>query len=284
MSKALIVIVFSLIVALAFDGQAQAQTWPPRTVTVVDNVTLPARVPRAHERMRAKLESALSAEGWAVVQALPHTACSHSADCLPKVAKQAGSSYALRLSGEGNSENGYNVTLDLFSTADNQVRTNAAYCDLCNVDSLAEIVKRMGMEMFTTAEKAATKPRLNRTALSPAPAPTPAKPTPNLVAQPMPKQESGSATWVPWTLVGAGAVVTGYGLWALHKDGSASGSCSPTHDPTTCDRYSARGLGLGTAIGGGVVLLTGAIWGIISLTSSTSVSASPKHVAINVRF
>jgi hypothetical protein len=233
--------------------------------------------------MRAKLESALATKGWTLAQAAPPAACGHSADCLLKVAKQAGSAYALRLSGEGNSENGYNVTLDLFSTSENQMRTNAAYCDLCNVDSLAEIVKRMGMEMLDSAEEVAAKARQSR--LSPPAAPPPKRPEtiPHLVSPPA-APRSESASWVPWTLVVAGAAVGGYGLWVLHQDGAASGSCSPTHDPTTCDHYSGRGLGLGTAIGGGAVFLGGAIWGIASLFRSTSVSASPNHVAVNVRF
>jgi hypothetical protein len=233
--------------------------------------------------MRAKLESTLVAKGWTLAQAVPSAACGHTADCLTRVAKQAGSAYALRLSGEGNSENGYNVTLELFSTSENQTRTNAAYCDLCNVDSLAEIVKRMGMEMLDSAEEAATKAHQSRLLPPPAPPPKPPEMAPSLVAPPVTPQPE-SVSWVPWTLVAAGAAVGGYGLWVLHKDGTASGSCSPTHDPTTCDHYSGRGLGLGTAIGGGAVLLGGAIWGITSLFRSTSVSASPNHVAVNVRF
>ena len=283
MSKALIAIVFSIVGALSFSGQAHAQASLPRIVTIIDTVTLPTKVPRAHERMRAKLESALAVKGLTLAQAILPAACGRTADCLSKVAKLAGSSHVLRLSGEGNSESGYNVTLELFSTPENQIRTNAAYCDLCNVDSLAEIVKRMGMEMLNSAEEAASKARQSRLSAQPVPLPTPPRTSPNLVSSPVPSR-SESISWLPWTVAGTGAAVALYGAWVLHKEGAGSGSCSLSHDPTTCDHYSARGLGLGTAIGGGVVFLAGTLWGIISLNRSTSVSASPNHVAVNVRF
>jgi hypothetical protein len=280
--KVLIAMVFFLVGAAALSGQAQAQPLS-RTVILVDTVSLPTKVPRAHERMRAKLEATLAARGWVLAQVVPPSACVRTADCLPKVAKQASAGYALRLSGEGNSENGYNVTLDLFSAADGQMRTNAAYCDLCNVDSLAEILKRMGMEMLDSAEETAAKASQSRVAQPVAPPPKPPQAAPSLVSPPA-APEPESVSWVPWTLVAAGAAAGAYGFWALHKDGERSGSCSPTHDPTTCERYSGRGLGIGAALGGGALFLGGAIWGVTSLLRSASVSASPNHVALNVRF
>lgn len=280
--------VFPLAGALFFPGQAQAQAPSPRTVSLVDTVTLPKKVPRAHERMRAKLESVLTGKGWTLAVAIPPAGCEPATECLPKVAKQTGSKHVLLLSGEGNSENGYNVTLRLFSTAENQMRTNAAYCDLCNVDSLAEIIKRMGMEMLNSAEEAASKAQQSQPALPlpaplSAPPPEPPKTAANLVSPPV-TSRSGSVSWLPWTLAGTGAAVALYGAWVLHKEGEGSGSCSPTHDPTTCDHYSARGLGLGTTIGGGLVFVAGTMWGLATLTRSTSVSASPNHVSFNVRF
>jgi len=104
------------------------------------------------------------------------------------------------------------------------------------------------------------------------------------VRAPPPASEGSRLGWVPWALAGVGALVVGYGGWALYEDGRPTGACVGTVSGRTCEYYSSKSVAIGGMVGGGVLMVTGAIWGLTMRGRTTTVAASANRVVLNVRF
>jgi hypothetical protein len=280
----LVILVSSSASSASFADEAQAQDSPKdKGVAVVETVKMPTKVPRIHERLRAILQDAIKASGWTFVAATPGAECGASAECLPKVAKQTATNYVLRLTGNQNQDDGYDITLELFQSSTSHVERSMTYCDYCDVDRMGGTVSRLVVGMLAHAfqEDASAKvvqkqPEQSPPLVSPAPAD-------NLVSPPTAPQPR-SVSWVPWTLIGAGAVAIGYGGWGLYKDGKTSESCYIGQSTEKCGSYSSHALGVVSVVGGSLLAVAGVIWEITTPTHTTTVSASPTHLAFGVRF
>jgi hypothetical protein len=281
--KALLALLVIVASASSFVGEALAQAPFRKGVAVIDAVKMPTKVPRIHERFKAVLEDALTAKGWAFVPTTPSAECGAQAECLPKVAKQTTTNYVLRLSGNQNRDDGYDITLELFQSSTSHIERSMTYCDYCDVDRMGGVVSHLAVEMLAHAFQEDASAKVAQKPPEQAPPPVGPAPPANLVSPPT-TSEPPALSWAPWTLMGAGALAVGYGILALHRDGKPSGSCSASTLGKSCESYETRTLGIAGIVGGGALAMAGVIWKITTPTHTTTVSASPTHLALSVRF
>jgi hypothetical protein len=130
-------------------------------------------------------------------------------------------------------------------------------------------------------EKKADSPAPRPPVPVPYPPPQEAQSTPSLEI--LPPAPTASHGWLPWTFLAAGAVGLGYGVWAVHEDGKATGTCSPSRT-TTCDHYHAQTIGIVTLTAGGLLAATGVVWEIVRLTRGPEIALSPNAVNLTMRF
>ncbi len=280
-----------LILTIGWSVSREATAQPLRTVAFIDAVKFPPKAKQAHLRLRAALEESFSVKSWFLAETgRPIEDCGATSQCLAKVASDTGTQYVLRIAGKKSQEYAYDMTLDLYSTVLGGMRSSLATCDICDPGRMAEVASKAAVELLVSAakEEAGLRERAKQTALSSAPPLVSQAPTPPPTAFVVPPAVSVTApanrSWIPWALIGVGVVGVGYGGWALHEDGKSAGSCSPTRVPTTCNQYSFGAVGLVSLVGGGLLATAGVIWEITTLTHATTISASPNHVALNVRF
>ena len=289
MSKALL----ALLLFVAFlPNAALAQTSIGSGLIVVDGVNLAPKVPRGHESMRASLEKALGRD-WMVVQFAAGADCARPAECMSKLAKDTGVNYVLRLTGDRNQDDGYNVMVELFRASTAGIDKTMAYCDYCTVERMADVVGRTALGMLATAAKddeALKRKSREQPSAVPVAAIPPAAAPPLLADTPQPTpvaESTSSKSWIPLTMFGVGALAGGYGLWALRKDGDSTGSsCLSVSAPTKCEHYSSKTTGTLALVGGGLLAAAGVAWEIVILVkgTSTSVAIAPDSVALTTRF
>lgn len=268
--------------ASAVPAQTIAPNRPPRLVALVDAVKYTTGIARnLHERevFLASFERSLAESGWTTIQATGTPVCSASTDCLPNVGKLASTKHVLRLTGEGNAKYGYNMEVELYSGATAQTQKVGAYCDICNAERMGATVARFALQLLATAANQDEAPKHQHTGPAPAAAPLAPKvqPARDIVSTPNIPHLHNHISWIPWSMIGVGALGIAYGGYALHENGE----CSQTsRQPVfTCDRISSRTLGLAALASGGVLFIGGGIWKLIS-----TLSFSSNHIALNVRF
>ena len=284
MTKILLAIM-TLTAGWSVSREALAQ--PLRTVAFVDAVKYPPKAKQAHGRLRASLEEVLSPKSWFLAETVhPIEDCGSTPECMAKVAGDLNTQYVLRIAGQKSQEYAYEITLDVYSAALGGVRGSLATCDICDPGRMAEVASKAAVDLLASVakEEASAREQAKRAVTAPpVAAPTPSSPPVDIVTPP-PVVEPTTRAWIPWTLVGVGVVVAGYGVWAIHEDGEKTGSCSPARASTTCGHYSSMARGVGGLIAGAALAAGGVIWLIATPTHSTAVSLSPNHVALNVRF
>jgi hypothetical protein len=273
------------LLAVLWSPAVAATTPLARAVIVVDGVSLAPKVPQAHERMRTHLEAALARENWALVRVAGADDCDPT--CEARLVDETGAKYLLRLTGDRNQDDGYDVVVNLVRPARGSTRITKAYCDYCTIERMADVVGRTATQMLASAAseeppepKIVSDPQLpqQETPVPPSPGP---EPNPAL-ATPGPQPPTGYG-WLPWTLIGVGAIAAGYGAWALHEDGKATGTCSLART-TTCERYDSEGIGIVALAGGGLLAVTGLVWEIVRLTRGPEIAFSPNSVSLTARF
>ena len=287
MYKALLTLLVGAATVLPLAREAQAQPPIARTVAFVDAVKFPPKTTQAHDRLRAALEDALAPTGWSLAQTgRPVADCGGSMGCMTKVAKDIGTNYVLRLSGTRTQDDGYDLTLELYQSATSRIQKSGAYCDYCDVQRITEVVSRSVVEILAGAlkEESDMRDKAKQSAqLLPPPLAAPAQPPATLVTPPK-IAEPERSSWMPWGVLAVGVLAMGYGEWMLHEDGQLSGSCSPNQSNVMCHRNSSKAIGIVGLVGGGVLATAAVLWVITTPSHSTTVSASPNHVALNVRF
>jgi hypothetical protein len=275
-----------LVLAFGWFASRAALAQPLRTFTVVDAIKFPPKVKQAHERLREALVEALAPKSWFPADiSRPIADCGGSLECLSKVAVDTNTSYVLRLSGNRAQDDGYDITLELYTTATSRVQQSGAYCDYCDIQRINEVIGKSVWELLANAmkEEAALKVARQAPPSPPASPPPAVAPTPAIIS-PQPVVEPARHVWAPWTMIGVGVAVSGYGVWAIHEDGQSTGGPSPGRPSFIQDRYSSKGQGWGCLVGGAGVAVAGAIWVLATPSHNAAISASPNHVALNVRF
>jgi hypothetical protein len=262
-----------LLLLTTSQASAQEDANVSRKVAVLDavkfNATRSSRNLREKERFDTGFERTLGSAGWTAVP-VPGETCSSGPDCLPAVSQHVGVGYVLRITGEGNAQYGYRLNIELFSAVTKQTQKGAAFCDICNADRVAEIAGRFAIEQLT----AVTKEERPKEQPLPLPAPAP-ETTPNLVSPPQ-VSEPSRISWIPWTMIGAGALAMGYGAWALYENGHSAGSPHLAGARVQHDHYSSITLGIATMAAGGVLATLGTFWVLATPSSS--------HVSVSLRF
>jgi hypothetical protein len=281
-------VIFAAVLRL-FSSEANAQ--PLRGVVLVDVVKFPPKASaQAHLRLRAAMEEALTSKNWFLAPTnQPIADCGDTSECMGKIATDTTTQYVLRVSGKKTRDLGYDITLDLFTTATGYTRSSHAACDFCDPATMSKIASDTAVEMLTSVlkeeaskeeasqrEKAmrATAPVPPIAAQAPAPALQPA------IEAPPPEPQTASRLWIPWTMVGVGALGLAYGGWAMIENGKTSGA---SHRGSSTqygfDTYSSKPLGIGALAVGGALFVAGGIW-----IGSALLTASPNHVALSLRF
>jgi hypothetical protein len=275
------------LLALFWSAEAMAEPSPTRGVVVFDGMKLAPKVPQAHERMRTHLQAALARENWTVIWGAGTGDCDHA--CMSKLADASRAKHVLRLTGDRNQDDGYDVVIELLQPTAADTRKTNAYCDYCTIERMAEVAGRAATQMLASAASEETPVLKKESAvpahppLVPVPPTPPPEPhaTPSLVTPPAGQPTSHG--WLPWTLLAVGAAGVGYGVWAVHEDGKATGTCSPSRT-STCDHYHSQTIGIIALTGGGLLAATGVVWEIVRLTRRPEIALSPNAVALTMRF
>ena len=285
-----------LTIVAGWSASHEAFAQPLRTVAFVDAVKFSSKAIQAHDHFRAALEEALSPKNWFLAPTgQPISDCGAGADCMLSVADQFNTNYVLRIAGRKSQEYGYEISLDAYSKSAALLRSSIASCDICDSSRLAELASKSALELLASLVKdeAAKREKVKQAAAAasaavppvtmPAPSPPPGAIMPPPPPPPAPVAQPVTRSWIPWTLIGVGAVAAVYGAWAVHEDGQ-TGSCSPTAPGLACDRTSSNTRGIVGLVGGGLMAAVGVTWILGTPTHTTIVTASANHVALNVRF
>jgi hypothetical protein len=286
--KALLALNIGLAIIFLPARQAAAQQ-ATGSVAFIDAFKFPAKAKQAHDRLRASMEEALSRSGWSLKQGPAD--CGITNECMTKVARETGATYVLRVSGQRSQEFGYDVSLDLYSLASGHLRGAISSCDICDSKRMSETAGKAAVDLLakTVREDSELREAANKQATPPPPiaAPAPAAPAPApavLIPPPQPTAESHHNSWIPWSMIGVGAIGMAYGGWALYKNGSSAGYHLSSSSTYAHDTYTSNTVGVTTMVGGGLFALAGVIWLISTPSHSMAVSASPNHVALSMRF
>jgi hypothetical protein len=280
-------------VAWAEAGGAEA-----KQVVVGQSIIFAPKAQKYRAKVWEKVEDAVKDSGWAPVKVETGPNGCVVKDCPREIAQRELVETVLSIDGNYAS-GGYSFTVKVWSKKGRNGQSGwvgefGSECGLCSGAEFAEAVStnvrkalageaerllaaaKMEVAAATPEEKTAAPPL----SLDPTAGPTPSA---NLVAPPAPTARE-SMSWVPWTIMGAGALAVGYGVWGLHEDGQSTGSCSAGPTAKTCDTYSSHTLGVVSIVGGGVLAMAGVIWVVTTPSHATSVSVSSNHVALSVRF
>jgi hypothetical protein len=242
----------------------EAPAQPLRTVAIIDAVKFPPKAAtQAHDRLRATMEETLSPKSWYLAQTgRPIADCGGTPECMAKVAEETGTQYVLRISGQKVRDFGYDVTLDLFTTATGYSRSSHAACDFCDPANMSKIASDTAVEMLTSVlkEEASLREKAKRAVPASAAAPVPsAPPSAALVTPPTPTAEVQHVSWVPWSMIGVGAAAVVYGGWALLKNNDPTGDKSLSSSQAMQSRYSSKTLGAVTAGAGSALAIVGLV-------------------------
>jgi hypothetical protein len=270
-----------LVLTAACLASPGVRAQPLRIVAVIDAVKFPPKAKQAHERLREALQEALAPKSWFLTERRIAD-CGGTAEGMAKVARDTGTSYVVRLSGTRTRDDGYDLTVELYTTQSERIASGSAACDRCDLQRINEAASQAVLDLLAAALKEEPPRREAPPPALPPPTPPPA-PAPALVASP-PVPAPAPLRWLPWTLIGSGALAAGYGTWALVKNGDATGSCTQQPDGLHCARYSSGILGAGLLVGGGALVVAGTFWLLVTPSHSAGVTASPNHVALHVRF
>ncbi len=283
-------------VAWAETGGAEA-----KHVVVGESIAFAPKAQKYRSKVWEKVEASVKDSGWAPLKVETGPNGCLAKDCPREIAQRELVETVLSIDGNY-SGSVYSFTVKVWSkngrNGSGWVGEFGGECAVCSGAELAEAVatnvrkalagetERLVADAAAMAEAATPTaeeksiPAEAAPAAESAPGPTPAA---NLV-EPPPPPESGGVAWVPWTVMGVGVLAIGYGAWGLYEDGKSTGTCSAGPTAKMCDVYSSHTLGVIGLVGGGVLVVAGVIWEITTPSSTTSVSASPNHVALSVRF
>lgn len=275
-----------LILAASGFASPGVQAQPLRVVAVIDAVKFPPKAKLAHDRLRESLQETLSPKSWFLAEQRRIADCGGTIECMAKVAGDTNTDYVVRLSGR-RTRNAGELTVELFTAKAGRIESTSVACDHCDLQGVNQATGKAVLDLLASAlEDEATRKEEAKQAAAPPPPPpdpSPSEAAPAIVTPP-PVAEPAPVRWLPWALIGTGAIAVGYGAWALAKNGDATGSCSDSPTATTCAHYSSSALGAGLLIGGGALLVTGTFWLLATPSHTAAVVASPNRVALHVRF
>jgi hypothetical protein len=274
-----------LLFVIGWSASRDAFAQPAKTIAVIDAVKFPAKATQAHDRLLAALEDALKPKDWSLAgndRRIPD--CGGSPACMAKVAADTSTGYVLRISGQKIRDIGYDVSLELFTTAAGYSRNSHVACDICDPDRMSEIAAQSAVELLNDVLKEEASLRARAKQPSVAATPSVSQPPADITTPPPIPPEPSTSRWVPWTFVGVGLAAVGYGIVALIEDGKGTGpySASPAYEVR--DRYSSKTIGIISTTAGGLLAIGGGFWLYKTYSSSASVAVSPSHIALNVRF
>ena len=280
-----------VLLPLLLSARAGAETAPYTTkqIVIVDGINftttgLPKSV-RERERFFVVLTQKLREKGWTSPAPISESLCSAARDCLGYIVQESHAPYVLRLTGEGNLKVGYTLHLQLYSAATrNSQRTNT-FCEICVTDGIATSTAELALGLL--ADAARDDDETVRKVASPA---TAIDTRNGELVTPPPVAQARRLSWLPWSLIGAGAVGLGLGAWALYEDGKPSGNAhadvhaDPGLPSVVQDHHSSRTLGIVGLAAGGALAATGILWLTLSSSSTTTVAVSPNHVVLSLRY
>ena len=237
---------------------------------------LPPKVARSHERLKAAVLEAVDEKGWRTNFQSSAADCQPITNCVAQ-AKKAGADYVLAITGESNQALGYDISLELFSTKSGHRQSATSLCDYCEFERLVQNVAHSAVDLLqkADAETISLKKEIQQNKPE-----SELRHTPSLIETP---KTDGSASDLPWVTIGVGAVVFGYGAWALSKDGDSK-DCSQASGVKNCETYSSKTLGYTMVSLGAAAAIGGVAWKIWGTNSSSTVSLTPNKIAFTTRY
>lgn len=271
------------LLGLGLSLSAHAFAAPP-IIAVTESPTNTA--PRALRlEIRPTVEAALKERGAAVV---PHAkvvgdlAKCTSGGCATRIGAATGATHVLVID-SSYVDDGYRMRLQVFDGRTGRERySDGQVCEVCTHDDFTKALRERTAILWSRIQTEETLPP-PAPVMSPTAAPVPgpvslARVEPPVIAEP------AKRSWIPWAIIGVGAPTAVYGVLAIKKSGKTDGGPSPGAPSFTQNSYASGGLGWGCFVGGGLVAIAGAIWVFATPTHSTTVSISPSHVALGMRF
>ena len=250
-----------------------------RKVAIIDAVTFkaePGTTVREADHFYKVVAQKLTAKGWSPSPPVSESICRRpdaEGDCLGYVARETAADHVLRVSGHGDLMEGYTLRVEVYSPRTRHTQKATNTCDVCVTDGIAQSTASISLDLLEAAVKDDAEAAQERLSAGR-----------DLVSGPS-VSEPTNLSWIPWSMVGVGAIGIGLGSWWLYRNGSSKNfhpaSSSPVFDN---DYYSSKSRGLVGVIGGAAVAAGGILWIALSPSSSASVIASPSHVSLNLRY
>jgi hypothetical protein len=253
---------------------------PARKVAIIDGVRFKAdssTTVREADHFYKVVTQKLTAKGWAPSPPVSESMCqraSAGSDCLGYVTREAAADYVLRVTGDGNLMEGYSLRVEVYSPRTRHTQKTTNVCDVCVTDGIAQSTATISLDLLTDAVKDDAETARERRSASR-----------DLVSGRSSVSEPTNLSWIPWSMVGVGAIGIGLGTWWLSKNGNSKDFHPASASPVVSnDYYSSKSLGLASVLGGAAMAAGGILWIALSPSSSASVIASPNHVAFNLRY
>jgi hypothetical protein len=262
-----------------FSLQASAES-PSQKLAIVDGINFTTDgIPKTvneRDRFFTVLTKKLADNGWSVLQPIRQDSCNSSRLCLAALAEQLPVAYVLRITGEGNLKVGYTLHYQLISSATKHVQKTNTFCEICITDDVsatsAELtLGLLGDARWDDAESAQQKP--------------PTTMTKDVVSSPVIPDQPRRATWVPWSMVGVGAIGLAYGACALYENGKTTKNVPVAFSQVSAkERYSSKTLGILGLVGGGALAAAGTLWLVLTPSGSTAAAIAPGQISLNLRY
>ncbi len=235
--------------------------------------------------IRPTVEAALKERGATVVpraRIAGGLASCTGGDCAIRIGAVTGATHVLVVD-SSYLDDGYKMRLQVLDgRTGRELYSDGQVCEVCTHEDLTKALRERTAILWSRiqAEEVLTPPAPVTSPIA-APVPSPvsvARVEPSVIAEP------ATRSWIPWTMIGVGAPTAVYGILAIKKSGKTDGGPSPGAPSFTQNSYASGGLGWGCLVAGGLVAIGGAIWVFATPTHSTTVSVSPSHVALGMRF
>jgi hypothetical protein len=262
-------------------------------IVIVDGINftttgLPKSV-QERERFFVVLAQKLRDKGWTVPAPISEALCATARDCLGFIVQESHAPYVLRLTGEGNLKVGYTIHLQLYSAATKHSQRTNTFCEICVTDGIATSTADLALGLLADAARddAVTAKDSQKPDSPGLPPSTVGK---GELVSPPASSEPRRLSWLPWSMIGVGAVGLGVGAWILHEDGKSSGSArvdanaEPGMPLVLRDHHTSKTMGVITLVAAGAVAAGGILWLALTPSGTATVALSPNQVALTVRY
>jgi len=265
----------SIVSSAALAGAPDAAAPHRPRLAVAEALAVPERLDDVRAKLREALEGQVGKHDMELVRAERPSGCA-TTECLAELARAAGASHVLVVTGAKNDMRGYRLEVSVWRARDGHAERSRGECNFCAAFQMVSVAEGLAGPLLDALQTSANEPPVAPPASAPAP-------TPPVVTAPAPARQPGRSTGrlalgAGLLAAGVAAGVTGLVLWKLDGD--------PRNCDSVCRRvYDTEGQGIILTIAGATAAGVGGYiaWNAWS-TPKVTVGIGPSGLSLAGRF